>query len=87
VIHGGHTWGKVAYSSDPPLACLDDVASLRGHLSFLPGETMQLNDPLARQIVSRAMKILSFSVNLMDEYAVSASPAATSAFYPESPCS
>lgn len=28
---------------------------------------MQLNDTLARQIVSRAMKILSFSVNMMDE--------------------
>ena len=28
---------------------------------------MQLNDTLARQIVSRAMKILSFSVNVMDE--------------------
>ena len=28
---------------------------------------MQLNDTLARQIVSRAMKILSCSVNLMDE--------------------
>ncbi len=29
---------------------------------------MQLNDTLARQIVSRAMKILSFSVNVMDEH-------------------
>ncbi len=29
---------------------------------------MQLNDMLARQIVSRAMKILSFSVNVMDEH-------------------
>ena len=28
---------------------------------------MQLNDTLARQMVSRAMKILSFSVNVMDE--------------------
>lgn len=28
---------------------------------------MQLNDALAHQIVSRAMKILSFSVNVMDE--------------------
>ncbi|MBW3845837.1 sugar diacid recognition domain-containing protein [Aeromonas hydrophila] len=28
---------------------------------------MQLNDTLARQIVSRATKILSFSVNVMDE--------------------
>ncbi len=28
---------------------------------------MQLNDNLARQIVARAMKILSFSVNVMDE--------------------
>lgn len=28
---------------------------------------MQLNDTLARQRVSRAMKILSFSVNVMDE--------------------
>ncbi len=28
---------------------------------------MQLNDTLARQIVSRAMKILSFSVEVMDE--------------------
>ena len=28
---------------------------------------MQLNDTLARQIVSRAMKILSFSVKVMDE--------------------
>ncbi|MFM4856731.1 hypothetical protein ACEUDN_08440 [Aeromonas hydrophila] len=28
---------------------------------------MQLNDTLARQIVSRAIKILSFSVNMMDE--------------------
>ena len=41
---------------------------------------MQLNDPLARQIVSRAMKILSFSVNLMDEGAVSSSPLVTLAF-------
>ncbi|MFG0763624.1 hypothetical protein [Aeromonas media] len=41
---------------------------------------MQLNDTLARQIVSRAMKILSFSVNLMDEGAVSSSPLVTSAF-------
>jgi len=31
------------------------------------GDVMQLNDTLARQIVSRAMKILSFSVNVMDE--------------------
>ncbi|SIR62032.1 sugar diacid recognition domain-containing protein [Aeromonas veronii] len=29
---------------------------------------MQLNDNLARQIVARAMKILSFSVNVMDEH-------------------
>lgn len=29
---------------------------------------MQLNDTLARQIVSRAMKILSFSVKVMDEH-------------------
>ncbi|MBQ4679646.1 sugar diacid recognition domain-containing protein [Aeromonas dhakensis] len=29
---------------------------------------MQLNDTLARQIVSRAMKILSCSVNMMDEH-------------------
>ncbi|EIS3738313.1 hypothetical protein LO908_000637 [Aeromonas hydrophila] len=28
---------------------------------------MQLNDTLARQIVSRAMKILSSSANVMDE--------------------
>lgn len=28
---------------------------------------MQLNDNLACQIVARAMKILSFSVNVMDE--------------------
>ncbi len=28
---------------------------------------MQLNDNLARQIVAWAMKILSFSVNVMDE--------------------
>ena len=28
---------------------------------------MQLNERLARQIVARAMKILSFSVNVMDE--------------------
>lgn len=28
---------------------------------------MQLNDTLARQIVSRAMKILSSSTNVMDE--------------------
>ncbi len=28
---------------------------------------MQLNDTLARQIVSRAMKILSFPVKVMDE--------------------
>ncbi|MGL6152043.1 MAG: sugar diacid recognition domain-containing protein, partial [Aeromonas sobria] len=28
---------------------------------------MQLNESLAHQIVSRAMKILSFSVNVMDE--------------------
>ncbi|WP_432612684.1 sugar diacid recognition domain-containing protein [Aeromonas genomosp. paramedia] len=28
---------------------------------------MQFNDTLARQIVSRAMKILSFSVKVMDE--------------------
>lgn len=28
---------------------------------------MQLNDALAHQIISRAMKILSFSVNVMDE--------------------
>ena len=31
------------------------------------GEQTQLNDALAHQIVSRAMKILSFSVNVMDE--------------------
>ncbi|HHQ4929710.1 TPA: sugar diacid recognition domain-containing protein [Aeromonas hydrophila] len=29
---------------------------------------MQLNDTLARQIVSRATKILSCSVNMMDEH-------------------
>lgn len=29
---------------------------------------MQLNDALAAQIVSRAMKILSFSVNVMNEH-------------------
>ncbi|NLR34929.1 sugar diacid recognition domain-containing protein [Aeromonas hydrophila] len=29
---------------------------------------MQLNDTLARQIVSRAMKILSSSANVMDEH-------------------
>ena len=33
------------------------------------GDVMQLNETLARQIVSRAMKILSFSVNVMDERA------------------
>ena len=47
---------------------------------------MQLNDTLARQIVSRAMKILSFSVNLMDERGLIIASGHLS-FYPESRCS